>query len=207
MVENHACAVDLGPIRRCRPFLLPLQVSAQALEGRGWEPAPPTPSVPACQGAGRMQGWDLSAFFFFSGKACSTQTPQERRLSGCTSQMLTAGKWGQGSLKYEKWELGMRGNENWAPTPAAAWRGAACQHPRKQLTSLNPHFLIRAMRWQPHPHSPPPPPLRVESCAKPWGSPGPPGKLSSCRKLQPRGHFPTTAQQVARRRDSLETVP
>lgn len=146
-------------------------------------------------------------FFFFSGKACSTQTPQERRLSGCTSQMLTAGKWGQGSLKYEKWELGMRGNENWAPTPAAAWRGAACQHPRKQLTSLNPHFLIRAMRWQPHPHSPPPPPLRVESCAKPWGSPGPPGKLSSCRKLQPRGHFPTTAQQVARRRDSLETVP
>lgn len=34
--------------------------------------------------------------------------------------MLTVGKFGQVSLKYEKWELGMRGNENLASPPQTA---------------------------------------------------------------------------------------
>lgn len=110
--------------------------------------------------------------------------------------MLTVGKFGQVSLKYEKWELGVRGNESLAPPPqtAARWRtlwgpsgsGLDCS------ASMSP-----SAQWAPDTEQ-----GRCPQTAAPYRGAGigaqgfrlpetPPCKLSFCQKPSPRGlRFP-----------------
>lgn len=105
--------------------------------------------------------------------------------------MLTAGKRGQVSLKYEKWEVTLRGNETSSPPPppqTAAWR--PCQPPQAP-TSPSGQWGgaaqgLRAQEGSGRSHS-----CTFGGAHTAWGSAGPSCKLPLGRKRGLRGHFPT----------------